>query len=246
MSNNTIYLVTGTNRGIGKHIVSALVQRPSTTVIATLRDPSFTFTDISTHPTSKLVPIVLNDKIPEISYASLPFRLSLIVDHIDIVIANAGYASGFRAIQNTDIDDIVTDLQVNTIGVVKLFSAVQKLLLSEGRKGEKKFVLISSNLASIGGRPEVPSASYSISKAAANQFARMASVEFRGEGLSVGIFHPGWVRTAMGHDLADVLNRKEPPLSAEESAARIIELTDKLDLETSGKFLDSQGQELPW
>lgn len=115
-----------------------------------------------------------------------------IVDHLDIVIANAGYASGFKFIKETTADEIATDFQVNTIGVVKLFFAT-KDLLSKSKAGDagKKFVITSSNLASIAEHPNVPSASYSISKTAVNQFAKMASIEFKQEGLKIGILHPG-------------------------------------------------------
>ncbi|PNP45297.1 hypothetical protein TGAMA5MH_03021 [Trichoderma gamsii] len=247
MSSNTVYLITGTNRGIGKHIIASLVKRPCTTVIATVRDPKFVFTGITPHATSKLVTFALDDEVLEINYASLPSRVLEIVDHLDIVIANAGYSSGFKFIKETTADEIATDFQVNTIGVVKLFFATKELLTkSKAGDAGKKFVIASSNLASIADRPNIPSASYSISKTAVNQFAKMASIEFKHEGLKVGLLHPGWVKTSMGQALADVLNQKEPPLTIEESAQRVIKITDELNIETSGTFFNSDGSVIAW
>ncbi|UKZ75627.1 hypothetical protein TrVFT333_003315 [Trichoderma virens FT-333] len=247
MSSNTVYLVTGTNRGIGRYIVASLVKRPNTTVIATVRNPKFVFTDINLHATSKLVTFPLDDDVLEINFDSLSSRLLEIVDHLDIVIANAGYSSGFKHIKETTADEIATDFQVNTIGVVKLFFATRDLL-SKSKAGEagKKFIVASSHLGSISDHPNVPSASYSISKAAVNQFAKMASIEFKHEGLKIGILHPGWVKTSMGQALADALNQKEPTMTTEESDQRVIKITDELNLENSGTFFDSDGSVIAW
>ncbi|KAF6784873.1 aflatoxin biosynthesis ketoreductase Nor-1 (short-chain dehydrogenase), partial [Colletotrichum musicola] len=40
MASGKTYLITGPNRGIGKGFVSLLLQRPSTTIVAGVRDPS--------------------------------------------------------------------------------------------------------------------------------------------------------------------------------------------------------------
>ncbi|KAM0259127.1 hypothetical protein ACHAQJ_003498 [Trichoderma viride] len=247
MSTNTVYLITGTNRGIGKHIVASLAKRPFTTVIATVRDPKFVFTDITPHATSKLITFPLDDEVLEINYASLPSRVLEIVDHLDIVIASAGAASGFKHIKETVADEIAADFQANTIGVVKLFFATKDLLFkSKAGDSGKKFVVVSSNLGSISERPDIPSASYSISKAAVNQFAKMASIEFKQEGLKIGILHPGWVQTSMGQALADRINQKEPTLTGDESAQIVIKVTDELNLENSGTFVNSDGSVIAW
>lgn len=75
---------------------------------------------------------------------------------------------------------------------MKLFRATWPLLEGSAR-GKKKFVLISSSVGSIGslGEESFPSMAYGMSKAAANWFAKKLSVEFKEQGLLVGIVHPG-------------------------------------------------------
>ncbi len=53
---------------------------------------------------------------------------------------------------------------------------------------------MSSSVGSIAGQEteSFPSTAYGMSKAAANWLAKKASIEFRGEGLVVGVLHPGY------------------------------------------------------
>jgi hypothetical protein len=52
------------------------------------------------------------------------------------------------------------------------------------------------------------------------------------------VIHPGWVRTAMGGEMA--------PLSTEESVVSMIEVIDGLQSAGSGCFRDYAGAEVPW
>ncbi|KAK0636498.1 hypothetical protein B0T17DRAFT_83086 [Bombardia bombarda] len=262
MSGDTVYLVTGANRGIGLAITTLLVRRPHTIVVATSRKQhadDLNNTAADAHETSKIVPVLLDEQVPALSSATLPGRL--LAEHgiarLDVVIANAGGSSGFKSILETDMDqDLLYDFSVNAVGPAKLFRAVWPLLLlpssaaggSETVKGGKKFVLVTSSVGSIGALEEesMPTTAYGMSKAAANWFARKLSVEFRDRGLLVGIVHPGWVKTAMGQAVADAVHFKEPPLGVEESAQGVVEQIDDLTPETSGQFLTYNGQPLPW
>ena len=67
---------------------------------------------------------------------------------------------------------------------------------------------------------------------------RGLSKEWAGDGIAVGIFHPGWVQTDMGGSGAPVT----PAQSVTGLRARIAELTAA----NSGSFRDYAGKELPW
>ena len=116
------------------------------------------------------------------------------LDRIDVVIANAGTSSGFKDIASTDPDDLLFDFKANAVGPAKLFKALwPRLKASPAEKDQRKFVLITSSVASIGGleQEHFPSTAYGMSKAAANWWAKKLSIEFKAEGLKVGIVHPG-------------------------------------------------------
>ncbi|KAK4110921.1 NAD(P)-binding protein [Canariomyces notabilis] len=231
MSDNTVYLITGANRGIGFKLVTLLLARPHTIVIATSRSPTFPplAADATVHPTSKLIPF-----------------------HLDVVVANAGSSTGFKDVLHTEPDEMLRDFEVNTLGPVRLFRAVAGLmqLQEEGAKKEKKFVLITSSIGSIGimdlEKMLLPGVGYGMSKAAANWWAKRISLEFKDKGLLVGVLHPGWVKTAMGQALADALGLKEAAITEDESAKGVLEQIDNLTTEKSGQFLTYNGMQLPW
>ncbi|KAK4228536.1 Norsolorinic acid ketoreductase [Podospora fimiseda] len=255
MADNTVYLITGANRGIGLALTTLLLTRPKTTVIATSRtlpSPSSPYSSIPIHPTSILIPILLDDSnnSDDISSSTLSARvLEAGISHINIVIANAGSSAGFKTIKETEIDDYRQDLEVNLFGVIKLFKGVWKNLLEKTTEN-KKFIVISSSVGSIDmlgkGEGELPVGGYGLSKAAINWWAQKLSAEYKSKGLLVGVIHPGWVKTAMGQGLADAVGVKEPPLTTEESAKGILEQIDGLTEEKTHQFLMYDGRVLPW
>ncbi|KAK0750900.1 hypothetical protein B0T18DRAFT_319519, partial [Schizothecium vesticola] len=197
-------------------------------------------------PSSTFLPLLLDDARPAIASATLAARLAAEHDitRLDVVVANAGASSGFRdVLELQDVEgELVHDFVANAVGPVKLFRGVWPLL-KEG--GERKFVLVSSVMGSIGGLGEEMLPGLAC-KAAANFFARKLGLGFKGEGLLVGVVHPGWVKTPMGQAVADAVNMKEPTMTVEESAAKVVERIDALTAETSAKFLSYDGRELSW
>ncbi|KAK0619971.1 hypothetical protein B0T14DRAFT_221435 [Immersiella caudata] len=245
MSKSTVYLITGGNRGIGQHIGLILAQRENVTVITTSRKP--TNTGIAAHPTSRHIELLLDESDESISSSTLAQRLrnTHSINHLDVVIANAGASSGFKPIPATTPSDILHDFTVNTVGTVKLFQATWPLL---DNSEIKKFVIVSSSVGSIAslGVESFPSTAYGMSKAAVNWFGKKLSVDYKEKGLVVGIVHPGWVKTPMGQLLADAVDFPEPPMEVWDSAKAVVERIDNLTLETSGKFLNFDGAEVPW
>jgi NAD(P)-dependent dehydrogenase (short-subunit alcohol dehydrogenase family) len=70
-------------------------------------------------------------------------------------------------------------------------------------------------------------------------YTKMLSHELRSDGIIVVSLHPGWVRTTM-------LYCKNAPLAPQVSVEGMVQVIDSLSLEDSGRFLDWEGNELPW
>ncbi|KAH6634882.1 hypothetical protein B0J18DRAFT_417385 [Chaetomium sp. MPI-SDFR-AT-0129] len=252
MSDNTVYLVTGANRGIGFALVTVLLVRPNTTVFATARTASsaapLTNFQGTVHATSKLIPVLLNedDSSGATTSATLATRLreEHSVQKLDVIVANAGGSQPPGTVLDSDPVAVMKDFEVNAIGPLKLFQALWPLL-DAGR--EKKFVYITSTLGSIEllQLEQLPGVGYGMSKAAANWFAKKVSVEL-GDKVIVGILHPGWVRTELGQVLADLVGLEQPPMTVEKSAQSVLEQIDNLTKEKSGQFLSYSGQVIPW
>ena len=67
---------------------------------------------------------------------------------------------------------------------------------------------------------------------------KILSNDLREKGIIALTIHPGWVLTDMGGP--------DAPLEKEETISKLINLIEKVDISDSGKFLDWQGNELPW
>jgi NAD(P)-dependent dehydrogenase (short-subunit alcohol dehydrogenase family) len=176
-------------------MVSQLLQRPNTVVIATSRTPESVESPTSIHATSKLIPLALDLSDGATGTATLVSRLAALsppIMHLNVVVANAGSSAGFNPILSTSSEDLVHDFRINAVGPFELLKASWPLL---NKSDNKKFVLITSTVGSIAIQDQepLPSTAYGMSKAAANWFAKKASVEFKQDGLLVGIIHPGYV-----------------------------------------------------
>jgi NAD(P)-dependent dehydrogenase (short-subunit alcohol dehydrogenase family) len=151
---------------------------------------------------------------------------------IDILINNAGISDGRETGVDYDVWEKV--FRVNSIAPYRMSTAFRANLAAGT---EKKLATISSHLGSIadntGGRT-----AYRASKAAVNQVMKGLACEYRGDGITVVILHPGWVRTDMGGPQA--------PVSPVDSARGLKQTIAAASLENTGKFIDYQGKELPW
>ena len=79
---------------------------------------------------------------------------------------------------------------------------------------------------------------YSASKAAINKYMRLAAIELIKENICLGLIHPGWVKTSMGGQGADI--------SPEESASGIKKVIDLLDKDNNGGFWNWNGEVHSW
>ena len=108
-----------------------------------------------------------------------------------------------------------------------VFLTIQALLPNVRLGSTPKIAIISSQMASHARAPG-GSYAYRASKAAVLNLGRNLSTDLRPEGIAVGIYHPGWVRTEMGGDEGDI--------SVDESASGLIREFDALTIETTGCF----------
>ncbi|MCB1367204.1 MAG: short-chain dehydrogenase, partial [Rhodobacteraceae bacterium] len=75
-------------------------------------------------------------------------------------------------------------------------------------------------------------------KAAALNLGRNLASELLPEGIAVGIYHPGWVRTDMGGTAADI--------TVAESAMGLLDRFDALSLASTGCFQTWDGRDHPY
>jgi NAD(P)-dependent dehydrogenase (short-subunit alcohol dehydrogenase family) len=134
-----------------------------------------------------------------------------------------------------DYDDWARVLAVNVLGQARVAEAlVEHVAASE----QRKIVTLSSELGSVAANDSGGLYAYRSSKAAVNAVMKSLAIDLASRGIIAVPMHPGWVRTDMGGPKA--------PLSPEESAAGMRRVIAGLTPADSGRFLQWDGQELPW
>lgn len=255
MTADQTILITGANRGIGKGLVSTFLQRPYTTVIAAVREPSNAssggLVDLPKVTSSRLVIIKLDAADESAAYAAIDtLRTDQGIDSLDMVIANAAINhSGKPVIQNS-IHSVQEHLAVNAIGPLVLFQATAPLLRSN-KSSRPRFIAISSITGSISGMEMLqglPNVSpYGASKAALNWFMRR--IHFEESWLISFVVHPGFVLTEMvAESMRDSPVKPEEmgAISVEKCVKGIMERIDSATRDISGSFQTFDGSTLPW
>jgi norsolorinic acid ketoreductase len=140
-----IVLITGANRGIGKGLLERYLRRPKHIIIAATRDPEhITSKELSTLPKAEdtsLVVIKLDLLDPEGSNAAVKELAILGINHVDILIANAGIALLWVKVSEVRSEDLQKHMEVNVCGNIRLYQAFLPVL----QKGKQpKWVTIGS------------------------------------------------------------------------------------------------------
>lgn len=155
---------------------------------------------------------------------------------IDVLINNAGVYGPREVVQGQVPADAWSEVfRVNTIAPRALS---ESLLANVAASGRKTIVAISSGMGSLAKTDVGRAYIYRSSKAALNMAMRTLAFEVRERGVTVALFHPGWVKTDMG--------TKDAPLTPTESVTAMRATIDRLTPEQTGQFFNYDGQTLPW
>ncbi len=205
-------VITGANRGIGKTLADRY-RAQGHDVTGTARDGS--------------AEVVL-DVTDTCHHVAMSAQLG---DRpVDLLICNAGvYLDKAEGIEGYPAEMWAQTFAANVTGV---FLTVQSLLPNL-RASQGKIAIISSQMAS---HTHAPGGSYiyRASKAAALNLGRNLAADLRGDGIAVGIYHPGWVQTDMGGAAAAI--------SVDEAADGLIDRFSALSRDTTGCFETYDGR----
>ncbi|KAL1664720.1 hypothetical protein GGF50DRAFT_54207 [Schizophyllum commune] len=245
MSQSTVYLVTGANRGIGFAIVSLLSTRPDAVIFAGARNTSGA-TDLQelakAHPGRfHIIKVISADKDNNVEAAK---EIKRVAGRLDVVIANAAISESLASALEVPAEEMVKHFDVNVNGPLVLFQTIHSLL-KESK--DAKFVTISTGLGSIerGAAVSARVYAYGASKAALNWVTRKLHRDF--PDLTVFPISPGVVDThgvlASGvvPDFDEIV-KEFPPITPQESAQGVVGQIDIATREThGGQFVDYTG-----
>lgn len=226
-----VVLITGANRGIGLALVKAYASRRDK-VFAAIRTTSDRYElDEFVKTAPKWVDVIEMDVSDPAEIGRVRRRLE--AEPIDVLINNAGIGGPDRqTATDMDFDGLAEAFNVNTIAPLRVANA----FLPNVKAAKGKIITLSSQMGSTGASSD--NLAYRVSKQAVNRLMRGLATELKQQGVPVLIVHPGWVKTEMGGEGAQ--------LTPEESAANLLKLIDKLDIASTGRFLAWNGKELAW
>ena len=209
-------VITGASKGIGQELAKQLTAVDKN-IISFARSDGFKYLNLESAQS-------LNALKKE--FLNIP---------IDLLVCNAGVFLDKNENLESGFD---ADLWSKTffINVTSVFLLVQNLLpnLVTARG---KIAIISSQM---GSQNQATGGSYiyRASKAAVLNLGRNLASDLKSEGVPVGIYHPGWVKTDMGGSNADI--------SVTESARGLIHRFNDLSLENTGCFETWDGRSHPF
>lgn len=234
----TTVLITGANRGIGLELTRQYIDQGAA-VIAVSRSSS---TELEALAESSLLRSYQLDLVDDHALAGLAKELKGQV--IDILLNNAGTmgrqnfaelglkSGAFGSFNREEWHEI---LDINLCTPMRLAELlVDNVAASEnGRIITLTSMVGSMELNTVGGMY-----GYRASKAGVNAIMKSMAIDLAGRNIIATAIHPGFVRTDMSGPAAYI--------DADESAAGIIQVIDKLTPESAGKFWAWNGEFLPW
>lgn len=222
---NSIALVTGANRGIGKAIVEGLLARGAAKVYAAVRNPS-SAKELVHQYGNKVVPIEFDLTRPETIAAAAKTATD-----VTLVVNNAGVLRNATPLSEDAIDALKFEMDVNVYGLIRVAQAFAPILQQNGSGGfvQLNSVVSLKNFANF--------ATYSASKAASYSITQALKSLLSAEGIQVVSVHPGPIATDMGREAG--LEEIAEPASLVADA-----IVDALSMGTFHAFPDSMAKRI--
>ncbi|XP_030326658.1 C-factor-like isoform X2 [Strigops habroptila] len=214
-------LLTGSNRGIGLGLVKQLLRtpQPPAWIFATCRHTAGSraqeLRDLaSKHPNLVLVKLDVADP-STITQAVKIVEEKLNGMGLNLLINNAGIYTPEASLETVGAEEMIRTYKTNAVGPLLMAQAFLPLLKKAAQESTERglscrraaIINISAMLGSIQKTPHCffkPVISYRCSKAALNMLTRCQALTYREAGILCVALHPGWVKTDMGGQEADL------------------------------------------
>ena len=228
-----IAVIIGADRGIARSIGLRLSKRGDRVVAACLGEGTeLRAAGVQVEPGV--------DVTSDAAVSELARRLRAQYGRIDALYHVAGIMSMSevgKGIEQLDLDDVRRQLEVNTLGPLRVIKSLAPLLQSGSKLG-----IVTSRVGSLADNTGGGQYGYRISKAAANMLGLNLHRELSQRGVAVVCLHPGMVATDLTKDYPGEFKYITPDHAAE----GLIRQMDALTLASAGVFRHANGDILPW
>lgn len=227
--------ITGADKGLGLALTGRLLELGFTVFAGHYQtSPGLDSLREQWKKSLSLIPLDVTD---DASVKRAWTQITSLTDHLDILLNNAGiHLENHRPpLVETDLESVRQTFEVNALGSLRITKAFHQLLL-QGRR--KLLVNISSEAGSLNDCWRESEFGYCMSKAALNMQSRILQNSLGKMGIQVLLIHPGWMRTDMGGNDADI--------HPNEAALAISTLILQEEPLKNGMYIDYHGEPLRW
>ncbi|PTB35751.1 hypothetical protein M441DRAFT_152387 [Trichoderma asperellum CBS 433.97] len=249
-------LITGGGRGLGLGIVRQLANDSSIAklFVTTRGNPSTELSKIIDAAGKKVIHILCEVvETASVRRAAAEVEEKLEGEGLDILINNIATAPTTPAgIHTMDAEELIQVFDVNVVAAHRVTAA---LIPSLKRGKQKKVIMVSSAVGSVAWADRYnwsPAYAYKITKTAMSMLTVQYAMEYKKEGFTFLAISPGWLKTDMGSDKAD--------LDVATGVTAVVNLFNKADASYNGKFYNIHvsgwehnegvnqydGAEIPW
>lgn len=235
MTREKIALVTGANKGIGLEIVRQLAKAGFRVFLTARSRQRGEEACKQLQQDGFNVEFLQLDVTDETSIDQLAKELTSQIDHLDVLVNNAGILLDAPNASVLEVEPtvILQTLQTNTLGPLRLTQNLVPLLL---KSDAGKVINVSSGGGQITDMGDWAPA-YSLSKTALNAATGMMAAALKDTHIAVNSICPGWVRTDMGGSNAS--------RSVQQGADTVTWLATEAPSDLTGKFLRDRTV-IPW
>ncbi|GKY95079.1 hypothetical protein MPSEU_000472000 [Mayamaea pseudoterrestris] len=256
-----VFVVSGSNRGIGLQFVKSLTERSKGTIVALCRTPA-SATSLNNYIASSQhdrIQVVQLDLENQSSIANAGKEIRDKYQRVDLLLNVAGILGDGRttpgperSLAKLNRDWLQKTLAINLVGPAMLSKELLPLLLRDRRKQKDSsrqqrptaiVANLSARVGSIADNGLGGWYSYRMSKSAMNQYTRTLALELKRHSAWTVALHPGTTDTDLSVPFQ--ANVKEGSLfPVEFTVNQLLDVIDSMTEEYSGGFYDWSGQSL--
>ncbi len=181
-------LITGATSGIGMATAKRLATEGFKLILTGRREARLTALKESLSKQTEVLTLNFDVRDKELVFKSLQ-SLPEAFKNIDVLINNAGNAHGLGPIDQADIDDFESMIDINVKGLLYVSKAIMPQMVAR-----KSGHIV--NIGSIAGKEVYPNGNvYCASKHAVDAISKAMRIDLNAHGIRVGEINPGLVET---------------------------------------------------
>ncbi|XXH03951.1 hypothetical protein Hte_010359 [Hypoxylon texense] len=228
----TVVLISGATRGLGKGLLELYFAKPNHVVIAANSDPkhptSEALYDLPKGAGSSLIIVKVDATVESDAAAAVQILAARGIAKIDLVIANAGVFLAYGKVSEIKTSDLQANFVPNVCGMDDHVHITRPYLLTFFEN-----------------QPPFPNTVYAPTKTVAHWLTERMNGE--ADRLADFVVDPGFCETGVGGPAARALGLERAPLDVEVSSKGLVPLIDGATKETRcGRFWSYEGHRQPW